>query len=110
MAFPKRLLVDHETLVLSMRPHAIVLIPPALIGIVVVAGWIVILPNLPDGSAGDTTRWVLLAKRVFDARRGRSSRAWFGFGPSPRSPGFGGARCCEDGCSLAWVCSCLDLF
>jgi len=64
MGFPKRLLVDHETLVLSMRPHAIVLVPPALVGILVVAGWIVILPNLPDNSAGDTTRWVLLGVGV----------------------------------------------
>ncbi|MEZ4552336.1 MAG: PH domain-containing protein [Dehalococcoidia bacterium] len=60
MGFPKRLLVDHETLVLEMRPHAIVLIPPALVGIVVVAAWIVILPNLPDNGAGSTTGWVLL--------------------------------------------------
>ncbi|MGE0229680.1 MAG: PH domain-containing protein [Dehalococcoidia bacterium] len=60
MGFPKRLLVDHETLVLEMRPHAIVLIPPALVGILVVAAWIVILPNLPDNGAGDMTGWVIL--------------------------------------------------
>lgn len=60
MAFPKRLLVDHETLVLSMRPHAIVLIPPGLVGMLVLAGWIVILPNLPDNGAGAATGWALL--------------------------------------------------
>jgi uncharacterized membrane protein YdbT with pleckstrin-like domain len=64
MGFPKHLLVDDEQLVLSMRPHAIVLVPPALVALVVVAAWIVILPNLPDGSTGSTTRWVLLGAGV----------------------------------------------
>jgi len=82
MGFPKRLLVDGEQLVLSMRPHAIVLVPPALVAILVVAAWIVILPNLPDNSAGDTTRWVLLGAGVvlilwFSVRK--SLTWWFSY-------------------------------
>lgn len=64
MGFPRRLLVDHETLVLSLRPHAIVLVPPALVAILVIAAWVALLPNLPDNQAGDVTRWVILGGGV----------------------------------------------
>ncbi|MBA3728349.1 MAG: PH domain-containing protein [Actinobacteria bacterium] len=60
MAFPRRLLADHEELVLDLRPHWIALVPPALVTIlivgVVVAGFVV----LPDSWPG-WTRLVIVA-------------------------------------------------
>ncbi|MFN8584891.1 MAG: PH domain-containing protein [Dehalococcoidia bacterium] len=60
MAFPKRLLIEGEELVLSMHPHWAVLILPSIVTALVLAGWAVLIPNVPDNGAGDTTRWVLL--------------------------------------------------
>ncbi len=48
MAFPRRLLVDGEELVLDLRPHPIALARAVLIAIVVVAVWIAVLPRLPS--------------------------------------------------------------
>lgn len=64
MAFPKRLLIDGEELVLDLRPHWIVLVIPALIGIGVIAAWLIVLPNLPDNNAGSVMMWVLLGGGV----------------------------------------------
>ena len=60
MAFPKRLLIEGEELVLDLRPHWIVLVAPFLIGILVLVAWAVVLPNLPDNDAGSVMMWVLL--------------------------------------------------
>ncbi len=40
MAFPKRLLVEGEELVLDLRPHWIMLVAPAIVAVLVVIGWI----------------------------------------------------------------------
>lgn len=61
MAFPKRLLVDDEQLVIDTRPHWIALVSPIVVIVLVVVAWIIALPNLPDGTAGDVLRWVLVA-------------------------------------------------
>jgi uncharacterized membrane protein YdbT with pleckstrin-like domain len=48
VAFPRRLLVDGEELVLDLRPHPIALARAVLVTILVVAAWIIFLPRLPD--------------------------------------------------------------
>ncbi|MEX0753794.1 MAG: PH domain-containing protein [Actinomycetota bacterium] len=64
MTFPKRLLIDDEQLVIDTRPHWIALVAPVLVIVLVVLAWIIALPNLPDGSAGDVLRWVLIGAGV----------------------------------------------
>lgn len=64
MAFPKRLLVDGEELVLSMHPHAIVLVFPAIVSLLVVAAWGFVLPNLPSGTPGMALMWLVLGGGV----------------------------------------------
>ena len=61
MAFPTRLLVADEQLVIDTRPHWIALVSPIVVIVLVVVAWIIALPNLPDGTAGDVLRWVLVA-------------------------------------------------
>jgi uncharacterized membrane protein YdbT with pleckstrin-like domain len=61
VTFPKRLLVDGEELVIDTRPHPIALLAPTVVTLLVAAAWIIALPNLPEGSAGDVMRWILLA-------------------------------------------------
>lgn len=60
MAFPKRLLIEGETLVLMLRPHWIVLVWPALLTVVVVAACALLLPWLPDGDTQTWARWTVL--------------------------------------------------
>ncbi len=48
MAFPKRLLVEGEELVLDLRPHWIMLVGPAIVTVSILVGWIV-ATNLWDG-------------------------------------------------------------
>lgn len=62
--FPRRLLIEGEELVLSLHPHAIVLVPPGLVGVLVLVGWALLLPNLPDGGAGSVLMWGLLGGGV----------------------------------------------
>ena len=64
MAFPKRLLVDDEQLVIDTRPHWIALVSPIVVIVLVVMAWIIALPNLPDSTAGDALRWVLVAAGI----------------------------------------------
>jgi len=59
MAFPKRLLIEGEELVLSLRPHWIVLVGPVAITVLVLAGWIAVLPRLPQGG-GHVLSWLTL--------------------------------------------------
>jgi uncharacterized membrane protein YdbT with pleckstrin-like domain len=47
MAFPRRLLVDGEELILDLRPHPIALARAILLTLLVVVAWILVLPKLP---------------------------------------------------------------
>ena len=64
MAFPKRLLIEGEQLVLSLHPHWISLVLPGFLGVLVLVVWSVLLPNLLDNGAGDVLLWVLLGGGV----------------------------------------------
>jgi uncharacterized membrane protein YdbT with pleckstrin-like domain len=52
MAFPRRLLIEGEELVLDLRPHWIALVWPAIVTALVVAGWTLALIYAPDEGAG----------------------------------------------------------
>jgi uncharacterized membrane protein YdbT with pleckstrin-like domain len=52
MPFPRRLLIENEELVLELRPHWIAIVVPAIVTILVVAGWILALTYAPDDGAG----------------------------------------------------------
>ena len=57
MAFPRRLLVDNEELVLELRPHPVALIRAVLVTLAVVVGWIFLFSQVVDldGIAGRVT-------------------------------------------------------
>src|SRR4051812_3228236 len=58
MAFPRRLLIEGEELVLDLRPHWIALVGPIAVTVLVVVGWVLALANAPDSGAGRTvTVW-----------------------------------------------------
>jgi uncharacterized membrane protein YdbT with pleckstrin-like domain len=59
MAFPKRLLVDGEQLVLDLRPHPIALARAVILTLVVIVAWFVILMNLPD-TGHDLLFWLTI--------------------------------------------------
>jgi membrane protein YdbS with pleckstrin-like domain len=63
MAFPRRLLVEGEELVLDLRPHWIALVGPAVITVVSLFAWIV-LPSKVHGSAHGFVFWVVTAAAV----------------------------------------------
>ncbi|HYH27922.1 MAG TPA: PH domain-containing protein, partial [Actinomycetota bacterium] len=63
MGFPKRLLADHEEMVLDLRPHWVALVGPALLAAVVVVGGAFALFNLPDRWPS-WIRWAILAAGV----------------------------------------------
>jgi len=48
MPFPRRLLIENEELVLELRPHWIAIVVPAIVTVLVVAGWILALTYAPD--------------------------------------------------------------
>jgi uncharacterized membrane protein YdbT with pleckstrin-like domain len=61
MAFPRRLLVDGEELVLDLRPHWIALVPPGLVTLAVALAWIVLLPRVPgEGTVRSAVLWLIL--------------------------------------------------
>ncbi len=60
MAFPRRLLIEGEELVLDTRPHWIALARAVLVAILVIVVWIVAIPRLPDGGAHDVLFWGLI--------------------------------------------------
>lgn len=60
MAFPRRLLIEGEELVLDTRPHWIALARAVLIAILVIVVWVVAIPRLPDGGAHDVLFWGLI--------------------------------------------------
>jgi uncharacterized membrane protein YdbT with pleckstrin-like domain len=62
MAFPRRLLIEGEELVLDLRPHWIALVGPIAVTILVVVGWIVAFVYAPeDGAARTAVIWGSLA-------------------------------------------------
>jgi uncharacterized membrane protein YdbT with pleckstrin-like domain len=52
MAFPRRLLIEGEELVLDLRPHWIALAWPAIVTVLVVVVWALALMYAPDEGAG----------------------------------------------------------
>jgi uncharacterized membrane protein YdbT with pleckstrin-like domain len=54
VAFPRRLLIEGEELVLDLRPHWVALVGPILVTLLVVAGWVVALIYAPDDGTGRT--------------------------------------------------------
>ena len=54
MAFPRRLLIEGEELVLDLRPHWVALVGPILVTLLVIAGWVVALVYAPDDGSGRT--------------------------------------------------------
>jgi uncharacterized membrane protein YdbT with pleckstrin-like domain len=62
MAFPRRLLIEGEELVLDLRPHWIALVGPIAVTILVLVGWILAFLYAPeDGSARAVVIWGSLA-------------------------------------------------
>ena len=58
MAFPTRLLIEGEELVLDTRPHWVALVGPIAVTILVVVGWSLAVAYGPDeGAARDVTFW-----------------------------------------------------
>jgi membrane protein YdbS with pleckstrin-like domain len=60
MAFPRRLLIEGEELVLDLRPHPVALLRAALVTLLVLVGWVFILRNLPSGSLHQFLFWLTL--------------------------------------------------
>lgn len=56
MGFPRRLLVEGETLVLVLRPHWLVLVWPAAVTVAVLLVWAIALPRVPD-AGGHVLQW-----------------------------------------------------
>jgi uncharacterized membrane protein YdbT with pleckstrin-like domain len=66
MPFPRRLLIENEELILELRPHWIAIVVPAIVTILVVAGWILALTNAPDdGTSRSIVVWGASAVGVF---------------------------------------------
>ena len=66
MPFPRRLLSDHEELVLELRPHWIALVMPAIVTILVIVGWSFAVANGPDSGTGhDAVFWGATAVAIF---------------------------------------------
>jgi uncharacterized membrane protein YdbT with pleckstrin-like domain len=76
MAFPKRLLADHETLVLDLRPHWIALTGPVLLTAVLVAG--VIVGEIAMPPSWSVARWAMygVAALLFLGYAVRELLAW----------------------------------
>lgn len=66
MPFPRRLLIENEELILELRPHWIAIVVPAIVTILVVAGWILALAYAPDdGTSRSIVVWGASAIGVF---------------------------------------------
>jgi uncharacterized membrane protein YdbT with pleckstrin-like domain len=75
MGFPRRLLAEHERLVLDLRPHWVALVLPILITVLLVAGVVVVFAFFdPPGWVAWTV--VLLGVLLFLAFPVRSLLAW----------------------------------
>ena len=57
MAFPRRLLIEDEELILDLRPHWVALVGPVAVTLVVIVAWVVILPQLPEGDTNGPLLW-----------------------------------------------------
>jgi uncharacterized membrane protein YdbT with pleckstrin-like domain len=55
VAFPRKLLIDGEDIVVELRPHWIALVAPIAVTILVVVGWGLAFGWAPDAGAGRTT-------------------------------------------------------
>jgi uncharacterized membrane protein YdbT with pleckstrin-like domain len=65
VAFPRRLLIEGEELVLDLRPHWIALVGPIFVSVLVVAGWVLALMYAPEeGSSRTAVLWIALAVGV----------------------------------------------
>jgi len=64
VAFPRRLLIENEELVLDLRPHWIALVGPAAVTLLVVVALIFLVPRMPDGDAGRWLTWGIVAAGV----------------------------------------------
>jgi hypothetical protein len=53
MAFPRRLLIDGEELVLDLRPHWVALVGPIAVTILVIVGWILAFLYAPEDARVD---------------------------------------------------------
>jgi uncharacterized membrane protein YdbT with pleckstrin-like domain len=60
VAFPRRLLIAGEDVVVELRPHWIALVAPVAAVVVVLIAWAVILPKVPDGSAHGPLFWLTI--------------------------------------------------
>ena len=66
MPFPRKLLIESEELVLELRPHWIALVMPAIVTILVIAGWILAVSYGPDDGTGrDVVFWGATAVAIF---------------------------------------------
>jgi len=62
MAFPRRLLIEGEELVLDLRPHWIALVWPTVVTVLVLVGWGLAFANAPgDGAGRSVVVWGSLA-------------------------------------------------
>jgi uncharacterized membrane protein YdbT with pleckstrin-like domain len=57
VAFPRRLLIEDEELILDLRPHWVALVGPVAVTLVVIVAWIVVVPRLPEGDANGPLLW-----------------------------------------------------
>jgi membrane protein YdbS with pleckstrin-like domain len=64
MAFPRRLLVDKEELVLELRPHPVALVRAVLVTLAVIVAWIWLLPNIGDEGFWGTVGWGVVAAGI----------------------------------------------
>jgi membrane protein YdbS with pleckstrin-like domain len=65
MAFPRRLLIEGEELVLDLRPHWIALLGPIVVTILVIVGWVLALMYAPDEGSGRTAvLWLAFATGI----------------------------------------------
>jgi uncharacterized membrane protein YdbT with pleckstrin-like domain len=61
VAFPRRLLIEDEELVLDLRPHWIALVGPIVVTILVVIAWVLLLPRMPESDLGRWLTWGAIA-------------------------------------------------
>jgi len=65
VAFPRRLLIENEELVLDLRPHWIALVWPIAVAALVVVGWILTLVYAPDDGSGRTAViWIAIVAGI----------------------------------------------
>jgi uncharacterized membrane protein YdbT with pleckstrin-like domain len=67
MAFPRRLLIEGEELVLDLRPHWIALVGPVFVTLLIIAVWLFFLAghHIPKhGTAHDVVFWAIVAAGV----------------------------------------------